>query len=105
MTLRMIWHTKNVIADIAAAALLKIRWRIEFTPAMSTTEYIMVMSVSSMYGLMSPEATVDTISLGNPIGHVFRIRAQASEEPELPAAETIPWILNFRDEVLNDWCA
>jgi len=41
---------------------------IVFTPAMSTTEYIIVTSTEPTYGLVSPEATVETISFGTPIG-------------------------------------
>ena len=52
----------------APAALDMIRAEIRLTPAMSTTEYIIVTSTEPTYGLVSPEATVETISFGTPIG-------------------------------------
>ena len=52
----------------APAAFAMIRADTSFTPAMSTTEYIIVTSTEPTYGLVSPDATVDTISLGTPIG-------------------------------------
>ena len=52
----------------APAAFVMIRAEIRLTPAMSTTEYIIVTSTEPTYGLVSPEATVDTISFGTPIG-------------------------------------
>ena len=45
-----------------------IRAETRLTPAMSTTEYIIVTSTEPTYGLVSPEATVETISFGTPIG-------------------------------------
>ena len=45
-----------------------IRAEIRLIPAMSTTEYIIVTSTEPTYGLVSPEATVETISFGTPIG-------------------------------------
>jgi hypothetical protein len=83
------------MAEMADAALERIRLRMELIPAMSTTEYIMVMSVSSIYDLILPEAIVETMSLGKPIAQTLRIMVQAREEPELPAAETIPWTWAF----------
>ena len=35
---------------------------------MSTTEYIIVMSFTSTYGAVLPDAIVDTISFGTPTG-------------------------------------
>ena len=52
----------------APAAFVMIRAEIRLIPAMSTTEYIIVTSTEPTYGLVSPEATVDTISFGTPIG-------------------------------------
>ena len=52
----------------APAALVRIRAEILLMPAMSTTEYIIVTSTEPTYGLVSPEATVETISFGTPIG-------------------------------------
>ncbi len=50
---------------------------------MSTTEYIIVTSTEPTYGLVSPEATVETISFGTPIGSC-RIAYVASDEPPEP---------------------
>ena len=52
----------------AAAAFVRICAEIRLMPAMSTTEYIIVTSTEPTYGLVSPEATVETISFGTPIG-------------------------------------
>ena len=52
----------------APAALAMIRAETRLTPAMSTTEYIIVTSTEPTYGLVSPEATVETMSFGTPIG-------------------------------------
>ena len=60
-----------------------IRAEIRLTPAMSTTEYIIVTSTEPTYGLVSPEATVETISFGTPIGSC-RIAYVASDEPPEP---------------------
>ena len=46
---------------------------------MSTTEYIIVTSTEPTYGLVSPEATVETMSFGTPIGNA-RIAYVASDE-------------------------
>ena len=53
---------------------------------MSTTEYIIVTSTEPTYGLVSPEATVETISFGTPIGSsriacVDERRAARAAEP------------------------
>jgi len=45
-----------------------IRADTSLTPAMSTTEYIIVTSTEPTYGPVSPEATVETMSFGTPIG-------------------------------------
>src|SRR5579875_4186495 len=65
---------------IAAAALLKMRSETRLIPEISTTEYIIVTSTEPTYGLVSPEARVETISFGTPIGRA-RIACVASAEP------------------------
>ena len=40
----------------------------EFSPAMSTTEYIIVTSTGPKYRCVFPDAAVETISFGSPIG-------------------------------------
>ena len=45
-----------------------IRADTRLTPAMSTTEYIIVTSTAPTYGRVSPDATVETISFGTPTG-------------------------------------
>ena len=52
----------------ALAAFTRIPVRIVFSPAMSTTEYIIVTSTGPKYLAVSPDAAVETISLGTPIG-------------------------------------
>ncbi len=61
-------HLAFAMPASAAAAFVMICAEIRLTPAMSTTEYIIVTSTEPTYGLVSPEATVETISLGMPIG-------------------------------------
>ena len=58
-------------------------------PEMSVTEYIMQMSEGPTYGFTSPEATVDTMTLGMPIGS-RRIAWVASAVPPEPPAEIRP---------------
>ena len=52
----------------ARAAFPKIRAEMRLIPATSTTECIIVRSVVPTYALVSPAATVETISFGTPIG-------------------------------------
>ena len=54
--------------QIAPAALARMRRDSGFSPAMSTTEYIIVMSFTSTYGAVLPDAIVDTMTLGTPTG-------------------------------------
>ena len=59
---------------------------------MSTTEYIIVTSTEPTYGLVSPEATVETISFGTPIGscaHRVRDERRAARAAE-PADRVEP---------------
>ncbi len=73
----------RAIPASAPAAFAMIRADTRFTPAMSTTEYIIVTSTEPTYGLVSPEATVETISFGTPIGN-SRIAWVTSAEPPDP---------------------
>ena len=58
-------------------------------PCTSVTEYIMQMSLGPTYGRVSPEAIVDTITFGTPIGSA-RIACVASVVPPEPPAEIRP---------------
>ena len=77
----------------APAAFAMILAETLFTPAMSTTEYIIVTSTEPTYGLVSPEATVETISFGTPMGSL-RIACVTSadppEPPRPPIASSLP---------------
>jgi hypothetical protein len=73
---------------IAPAALVRIRAEIEFTPAMSTTEYIIVTSTAPTYGRVSPEARVETISFGTPTGSARMPVVTTDEPPEPPMPST-----------------
>ena len=75
---------------MAAAALLRTPRSTWFRPAISTTEYINVMSVSSTMGPVSPLAIVDTINLGNPIGSASLMTVAASDVPPDPPADIMP---------------
>ena len=70
------------------AALARIRVEIRLIPATSTTEYIIVTSVEPTYGLVSPDATVETISFGTPTGSA-RIACVASVVPPVPPSAPI----------------
>ena len=74
---------------IAPAALAMMRAETLFTPAMSTTEYIIVTSTAPTYGRVSPDATVETISFGTPTGSA-RIACVAIDEPPEPPSARIP---------------
>ncbi|MNC28541.1 hypothetical protein D3C75_767510 [compost metagenome] len=74
---------------MAKAALVKIFVEIEFSPATSTTDGIMTISLVPTYGAVFPEATVETITLGTPIGNA-RIPGVTSEVPPVPPKEIIP---------------
>ena len=76
------------IPTSAPAALTMIRVRIAFIPAMSTTEYIIVTSTGPKYGLVSPDAAVETISFGTPTGSRC-IACVASVVPPVPPSAPI----------------
>src|SRR4051812_10620328 len=65
-----------------------IRAEIWLIPAMSTTEYIIVTSTEPTYGLVSPDATVETISFGTPIGSARMAWVTSAEPPEPPSPPT-----------------
>ena len=71
---------------IAPAAFAMIRADTRLTPAMSTTEYIIVTSTAPTYGRVSPDATVETISFGTPTGSARIARVAIDEPPEPPSA-------------------
>src|SRR4051794_17774113 len=60
----------------------------EFSPEMSTTEYMSVTSDSPTYGATSPEAIVETRSLGTPTGSARSARAATADPLEPPTAST-----------------
>ena len=67
-------------------------WReIELRPCTSVTEYIIMMSLGPTYCLTSPEATVEIITLGRPMGN-RRMPGVTKAVPPLPPAETMPAI-------------
>ena len=73
---------------IAPAAFAMICAEIALTPAMSTTEYIIVTSTAPTYGRVSPEAIVDTISFGTPTGRARIADVAIDEPPEPPSPRT-----------------
>src|ERR1700728_2878600 len=75
--------------QIAPAALLRILRETRFKPAMSTTEGIMQISFMPTYGLVSPEASVETINFGKPYGSA-RMAAVAMTVPAEPPKEATP---------------
>jgi uncharacterized membrane-anchored protein len=66
--------------QMAPAALAKTRRDTRLRPDTSTTEYIIVMSLTSTYGATLPDAMVDTISFGIPTGSA----CMAVEPMEVP---------------------
>lgn len=78
--------------EIAPAALSSIPFSMELVPAMSTTLYIIVISVSPTYGPVFPLAIVDTSSLGNPIGSPLRMMDALRDVPPDPPSPIIAWM-------------
>ena len=79
---------------MAAAAFPSTRRLIRLMPATSTTEYMTQTSLAPTYGDTSPEAMVDTSSLGKPTGSAAKTWAAIDEPPEPPADSTPctrPW--------------
>ena len=87
------WHNefmaKKIMPHIAPTALPKTWRESRFRPATSTTEYIIVMSLTPTYGATSPEAMVETITLGNPTGN-SRMAVVATEVPPEPPNASTP---------------
>ena len=75
----------------AFAPLAKTCLEMRLSPWISVTEYIIMMSDEPTYSATSPDATVEIITLGIPIGSV-RIAGVARAVPPEPAAEMIPAI-------------
>lgn len=74
---------------MANTAFVKIFVEIELRPATSTTEGIIIISLVPTYGAVFPDATVDTIILGTPIGNAL-MAGVTSEVPPVPPKDIIP---------------
>ena len=74
---------------MACAALPSTFRETELSPATSTTEYIIVISDEPTYGAVLPLATVETMSLGSPIGSA-RMAGVISAVPPLPPMPMTP---------------
>ena len=85
----------------ACAALASTRSEMRLMPATSVTEYIMQMSDGPTYGFTSPEATVETITLGTPMGRRRMAGVASAVPPEPPAEMSPPRSRRRRDEVLE----
>src|SRR5262249_1519581 len=79
----------STIPTTAPAALARTRVEILLSPEMSTTEYIIVMSLLPTYGRVSPEATVETNTFGTPKGRA-RIALDAITVPAVPPNPMTP---------------
>ena len=79
----------RIMPASAWAALDSTRSEMRLMPETSVTAYIMQMSAGPTYGLTSPEATVDTMTFGTPMGR-RRMAAVASAVPPDPPAEMMP---------------
>ena len=71
---------------MAAAALPSTRREMALMPATSTTEGIMMMSLEADIRAVLPLATVETISLGRPIGR----RSHRGRDQAVPPLPPIP---------------
>ena len=85
----------------AWAALASTRSEMRLMPATSVTEYIMQMSEGPTYGFTSPEATVETMTLGTPIGRPRMARVASAVPPEPPAEMRPPRSRRPRHELLE----
>ncbi len=74
--------------QMAPAAFAKTRRDTRLRPDTSTTEYIIVMSLTSTYGATLPDAIVDTISFGRPTGSACMAVAPIEVPPEPPMLKT-----------------
>src|SRR3989442_11293902 len=59
----------SAMPQAAPAALARMRRMNGFSPMMSVTEYIIVMSLVPTQGATFPEAIAETMILGNPFAH------------------------------------
>nr|WP_281287795.1 hypothetical protein [Ferrovibrio terrae] len=75
-----------IIPASACAALARITRDNLFSPAISVTGYSMAMSCTPTKAETSPAASVDTISLGRPIGCACMAAAMAAAEQRRPEA-------------------
>jgi hypothetical protein len=76
--------------DAARAAFAMTFRDTAFSPAMSTTEAIIVMSVGPMYGAVFPAATVERIIFGTPTGSARMPSATNDVLPVPPIPSTAP---------------
>lgn len=65
-----------------------------FSPRMSDTANIMVMSLMPTNGPTSPEAAVESMTLGKPYGRAWRTGAHV-DVPWVPPSVTTPWIASL----------
>src|SRR3546814_16263900 len=79
----------------AAAPLASTCFEIRFKPCTSVTEYIIRMSEGPTYCPTLPEATVEIITLGRPMGR-RRIPGLTHAVPPAPAAELLPPVPRMR---------
>ena len=77
------------IPQTAPTAFARIFFVNGFSPRMSVTENIMVMSLMSTHGPTFPDAIVDTMTLGNPYGSA-RITSVLRVVPCVPPIATMP---------------
>ncbi len=75
----------------AWAALASTTRLMRFSPAMSVTEYIMVISLTPTYAPTSPAATVETISLGRPMGSSRMPAVPRSSGPSMASTPSGWW--------------
>ena len=66
---------------------MKIFVEIELIPATSTIDGIITISLAPTYGAVFPDATVDTMTFGTPIGRAL-IAGVTNEVPPVPPKET-----------------
>ena len=85
---------------IAPAACVKTRREMRFKPATSTTDGNNTMSLVPTYGRTSPPATVDTQTLGTPVGSARMAAAMTLVPPEPP----MPMMPASRPDLCN-WAA
>ena len=80
---------RPAIPATASTAFRKMVLEILFSPATSTMEGIMIISLVPTYWETLPEAMVETITLGTPMGSA-RMAGVTSEVPPDPPQEIMP---------------